>query len=48
MNREITEIQDLALANVLDIIPLISNTGEDVDPIILRIYDRNSAILNEN
>ena len=48
MNREITEITDLALANLLDVIPLISNTGEEVDPLILRIYERNAAILQQN
>ena len=53
MNREITEITDLALANLLDVIPLISNTGDKVDPIILRkglerIYERNAAVLEQN
>ena len=48
MNREIIEITELALANILDVIPLISNTGEWVDPIILRIYERNAAILDQN
>lgn len=48
MNQEITEITDLALANLLDVIPLISNTGEEVDPLILRIYERNAAILQQN
>ena len=48
MNREITEIADLALANILDLIPLITNTGDEVDPIILGIYERNAAVLNQN
>ena len=48
MNREIIEITELALANLLDVIPLISNIGERVDPIILRIYERNSAVLEQN
>ena len=48
MNREITEITELALANLLDVIPLISNTGEMVDPVILRIYERNFAVLEQN
>ena len=48
MNREINEITELALANLLDVIPLISNIGERVDPIILRIYERNSAVLEQN
>ena len=48
MNREITDIQELAFINILDIISLISNTGEEVDPIILLIYERNAAILEQN
>ena len=48
MNREIIEITELALANILDVSPLISNTGERVDPIILRIYERNAAVLDQN
>ena len=48
MNREITEIADLALANLLDLIPLISNTGEEVNPLILQIYERNAAVLQQN
>ena len=47
MEREITNIQELALANILDIINLISNTGEEVDPIILLIYERNTAVLEQ-
>ena len=39
-------IIDLALANLLDVIPLISNTDENVDQALLRIYDRNAAIVN--
>ena len=41
-----TSIIDLALANLLDVIPLITNTDEIVDPALLRIYDRNAAIIN--
>ena len=48
MNREFVEIEELALANLLDVIPLILNTGERVDPIILRIYERNFAVLEQN
>ena len=48
MNSEFVEIEDLALANLLDVIALISNTGERVDPIILRIDERNSAVLEQN
>ena len=41
-----TSVFDLALANLLDVIPLITNTDEDVDPALLRIYERNAAIIN--
>ena len=48
MNREITDISELALANLLDLIPLISNTGDEVDPVIVQIYERNAAVLDQN
>ena len=48
MNREIIEITDLALINILDLIPLITNTGDEVNPIILQIYERNAAVLDQN
>ena len=48
MNRDITEITELALANLLDLIQLISNTGEEVDPIIIQIYERNLAVIEQN
>ena len=48
MNRD--EIIDLALANMLDIIPVISNIDDELSPevnaILLSIYERNLAILN--
>ena len=40
-------IIELALANLLDLIPMISNTDEDADPALIRIYERNAAIVNE-
>ena len=44
------EIIDLALANILEIIPVISNTDDESNPevnaILLSIYERNLAILN--
>ena len=40
----ISDYKDLALTNLLDVIPLINNTGERVQPALIRIYDRNSAI----
>ena len=45
MNRDV--ITDLVFANLLDLIPLITNTGEDLDPAILRVYERTAAILDE-
>ena len=48
MNREITEIADLALANILDLIPLITNTGDEINPILVQIYERNAAVLRPN
>ena len=48
MNREIITMNDLAFANLLDLIQLISNTGEEVDPIILQLYERNARAYNEN
>ena len=48
MNRD--EILNLALANMLDIIPVICNTDDESNPelnaILLSIYERNMAILN--
>ena len=46
MNRD--ALTDLAFANILDVIPLIRNTGEPIEPALLRIYERNSLILEEN
>ena len=46
MDQEI-EIRQLALANILDLIPLIANTGEEVDPVILRSYEHNAAVLDQ-
>ena len=41
---------DLALANILDVIPSIDNCGDDVDELLnqqlVRIYERNLAALN--
>ena len=45
MNRDV--ITELAFANLLDLIPLISNTGEETHPAILRIYERTNTILEE-
>ena len=48
MNREIMDATELALANLLDVIPRLFNTGDEVDPVILRIYERNAAVLGQN
>ena len=48
MNRD--EIIDLTMANLLDIIPLISNIDNDINADInaalVSIYERNMDILN--
>ena len=48
MNRD--EIIDLALANMLDVIPLISNVDHevnaDVNDALVSIYERNMAAFN--
>ena len=48
MDRD--EIVDLTLANLLDIIPMISNidneVNADINAALVLIYERNLAILN--
>ena len=48
MNRD--EIIDLTLANLLDIIPLISNidneVNADINDVLVSIYERNIAIMD--
>ena len=48
MNRDV--IIDLAMANMLDIIPLISNidneVNADINATLVSIYERNMDILN--
>ena len=46
MDPEI-EMLELALANVVELIPLIANAGEEVDPVILRSYEHNAAVLDQ-
>ena len=45
MNRETITPAQLALANLLDVISLISNIDEEVDPALVRIYERNAAVI---
>lgn len=45
MNRDV--ISDLVFANLLDLIPLIRNTDEEVDHAILRVYERTADIYEE-
>ena len=47
MNREITELTAIIFANLLDVIPLISNTDDSVDSILLNIYYRNAAYFQD-
>ena len=48
MNRD--EIIDLTLANMLDVIPLISNieteVNADINAALISIYERNMAVFN--
>ena len=48
MNRD--EIIDLTMANMLDIIPLISNidneVNADINATLVSIYERNMALLD--
>ena len=48
MNRD--EIIDLAMENMLDIIPLISNIEDevnaDINAALVSIYERNMALMN--
>ena len=41
-------LENLALKNLLDIIPLIRNDGENVDRRLVALYERNSAVLQQN
>ena len=43
-----SDIRELALQNLMDIIPNINNTGERVNSSVLRLYERNAAVINEN
>ena len=48
MDRDNTN-SNLALANILDVVPLIDNTGEADPPMnqaLVRLYERNLAALN--
>ena len=43
MNEEITELTTIIFANLLDVIPLISNTDDKIDSTLLNIYYRNAS-----
>ena len=45
MNREIISFEELAFANLLDVIPLISNIDEELNPALFRIYEGNAAVI---
>ena len=47
MNREITELTATIFANLLDVIPLISNTDDRIDLNLLNIYYRSSAYFQD-
>lgn len=43
MNDEINELTAIIFANLLDVIPLISNTDDKIDSTVLNIYYRNAS-----
>ena len=43
MNEEITELTTIIFANLLDVIPLISNTDDKIDSTLLNIYNRSAS-----
>jgi len=47
MNREITELTAIIFANLLDVIPLISNTDERMESALLQIYYRNASLFQD-
>ena len=51
MNRDEFNLTQLALSNILDVIPWIDNTGSEVNGALnralVRLYERNMAVLNE-
>ena len=51
MNRDEFNLTQLALSNILDIIPWIDNTGSEangaLNRTLVRLYERNMAVLNE-
>ena len=49
MDREMDrETLAVLFANLLDAIQLISNTDNEIDPAILRIYERNAAFFQDS
>ena len=47
MNSEITELTAIIFANFLDVIPLITNTDDAIDPNLLNIYYRTAAYFQD-
>ena len=51
MNRDEFNLTQLALSNILDVIPWIDNTGSEangaLNRALVRLYERNMAVLNE-
>ena len=41
--EEMALVTEIIFANLLDVIPLISNTETEINQAILRIYERNAA-----
>ena len=47
MDEEMSNHIEIIFANLLDAIPLISNTDNEFNPAILRLYERNAAFFQE-
>ena len=45
--NSVTRLRRLETLALVDLIPLIANTGEEVDPVILRSYEHNAAVLDQ-
>ena len=43
MNRETTELTAIIFAELLDVIPIISNTDDKIDSTLLNIYYRSAS-----
>ena len=47
MDEEMSNFIEIIFGNLLDAIPLISNTDNEINPAIFRIYERNAAFFQD-